>query len=754
MASERSSMLELSEELTCPICLSIFQQPVTTPCGHNFCQSCLDLTWRTNEELFGGYSCPQCRKLFVARPVLHKNTVLCSVVEHFQDSTAEDSSSVDESCLLPEDVPCDTCMRYKATKTCLTCMASYCEQHLKPHLESPAFQGHLLNEPLKDLQDRLCQDHSKLLELFCRTHSKCICYVCLMDHSKACKVCQLDEGKQDREAMVKEKLSVLYKEISKADEGLEEMKKQEKSCSEAAAQKRALLENEFSLMKSILEKEEKDAIKSVDQEEKKMKGDIGYSSKVIAYKKEEYTKLKDQMELCLQKSDNIAFLKAVSELPSSGIKNIFVPKHDIDHKKLQYSCDNATALKDVLKMAVTQQLEQRLQLSRKTDKKSDDHTAEVPDIETGKKPSKGKTGPGPDKKSDEPDQEFKKKPPKGKKGPASGKSADRRHFSGPQSSTEDRGEYVPDMGNMPAPPQPQPSYGPSDRPRTPGMGNVPPQSQPQRVPSDRSRMAGMGKVQPPKPYPGNLPSGGPTTSSLMTPPSGCPPEFNPFFGGFVYKGPDSSNPPTFGMFVPPCPKEKEAAQPTVSPSFKNMETVTRQELLLYACRLTADLTTAHKRVTLAEKFKKISVSEVPHNYPDNAGRFSSCAQVLCTQSFSSGCHYWEVTLSNPNSYCGIGVSYRSIERTGPRSRLGRNNMSWCIEWFSVKLCAWHNDIETVLSNPNPSKVGVFLNYGEGKICFFAVKETVKLVHEYQACFTEPVHPAFWVFSSGTTLSLV
>uniref|UniRef100_A0A3B3WF54 RING-type domain-containing protein n=1 Tax=Poecilia mexicana TaxID=48701 RepID=A0A3B3WF54_9TELE len=64
--------------LTCSICLSTFDCPVTIPCGHNFCQNCLLSTWTES------YSCPQCRTLFETRPELKKNTVLSTVVETFR----------------------------------------------------------------------------------------------------------------------------------------------------------------------------------------------------------------------------------------------------------------------------------------------------------------------------------------------------------------------------------------------------------------------------------------------------------------------------------------------------------------------------------------------------------------------------------------------------------------------------------------------------------------------------------------------
>uniref|UniRef100_A0A803T362 Tripartite motif containing 65 n=1 Tax=Anolis carolinensis TaxID=28377 RepID=A0A803T362_ANOCA len=82
MASGGSQKLE--DKLTCCICLEMFTAPVTTPCGHSFCEKCINSYW--DKEAQGPteqkvYFCPECRKDFPERPELSKTVQLDSLVE-------------------------------------------------------------------------------------------------------------------------------------------------------------------------------------------------------------------------------------------------------------------------------------------------------------------------------------------------------------------------------------------------------------------------------------------------------------------------------------------------------------------------------------------------------------------------------------------------------------------------------------------------------------------------------------------------
>lgn len=266
------------EQVHCSICLDVFTNPVSIPCGHNFCQSCIAGYWKTSPL----YQCPMCKKTFHKRPDISVNTVLREIAEQFKEIRVrsvqgavseggrdkrwalERGKMEDEELLLEkdqmqqvvdelkqrqeeerkqketsggkkpakEDLPrripprgsarktspsespqpgvpgpsapapaspspsalpsspsvlpasweevlCDVCLgegRPRAVKSCLVCLTSYCEEHLRSH--SARFTKHKLIEPVANMADRMCPKHERLLELFCKKDQTCVCVLC------------------------------------------------------------------------------------------------------------------------------------------------------------------------------------------------------------------------------------------------------------------------------------------------------------------------------------------------------------------------------------------------------------------------------------------------------------------------------------------------------------------------------------------------------------------------------------------------
>ena len=192
MASANTSWSE--ENCSCSICLDVFNSPVFTPCGHNFCRTCITKFWDDKVQ----YKCPVCNECFHTRPDLRVNTFISRMVDQFRQSVRVK----EQSCVEPGEVLCDFCTgtQLKAVKSCLMCRASYCHTHLEPHQRVAGLKKHQLVEPMDRLEDRMCKKHERLLELFCQTDQVCVCLVCTVTDHKSHPVVPLKEEYEVKKA--------------------------------------------------------------------------------------------------------------------------------------------------------------------------------------------------------------------------------------------------------------------------------------------------------------------------------------------------------------------------------------------------------------------------------------------------------------------------------------------------------------------------------------------------------------------------
>ncbi|XP_061565823.1 tripartite motif-containing protein 16-like [Cololabis saira] len=265
------------EMICCSICLDLLKDPGTIPCGHNYCMDCIKTHW-DGEDGRGTHSCPLCRKTFTPRPVLVRNSMLAELVEEMKKTGLQ----ADLCYAGPEDVTCDVCTgrKVKAVQSCLVCLASYCEKHLQPHYDAPAFQKHQLVDPSKKLQEKLCSLHHEVMKIFCRTDQQSICYLCAMDEHKghetvaaAAERCEkqkeLEVSRQQIQQRIQERekdVELLQQEVEdinvSADKAVEDSEKTfnevirllQKSSSDVKQQVRSQQEHEVSRVKDLQEK--------------------------------------------------------------------------------------------------------------------------------------------------------------------------------------------------------------------------------------------------------------------------------------------------------------------------------------------------------------------------------------------------------------------------------------------------------------------------------------------------------------------
>ncbi|XP_006013873.1 E3 ubiquitin/ISG15 ligase TRIM25 isoform X1 [Latimeria chalumnae] len=293
------------EQLICAICLDLFRDPVTLPCGHNFCMKCICSSW---DELHGVMpNCPQCRVTFTVRPRLGKNTILAEIVNDFTEAGRKNSIPFAKQ----GDVPCDSCpnRKFKATKSCLSCLASYCEIHLVPHLQNTTFIDHQLVEPLKDIKKRKCTAHKKVLELFCRTDNMYICCICALKNHKKHDTVTLEEEAEKYKASIAVRRKDTEMKIQKVADETNKVNEYVKSVMESVARREDTTLKIFPALIVALEKVQGEVVQFVKNEKEAVRNLTESHLKEMKQIESDLTKEQLQLERLAASGDSFQILQ-------------------------------------------------------------------------------------------------------------------------------------------------------------------------------------------------------------------------------------------------------------------------------------------------------------------------------------------------------------------------------------------------------------------------------------------------------------
>ncbi|KAM4736682.1 tripartite motif-containing protein 16-like [Anableps anableps] len=228
----------------------------------------------------------------------------------------------------PEDVACDSCTdtEVKALKSCLVCRVSYCELHLQPHYNSPAFEKHKLVEPLRNLQEKFCSRHEEVMKIFCRTDQQTICFFCLMDEHKDHDTVSAVTERKARQAefgMCRSKVQLRIQNLEKEVKVLQkEMEAINHSADEAVKDSERiftellhLIEKRSSALKEQIRSQQKTEINRVREQQGKLEEKIA-----------ELLEKEAELKQMLHSDDHIQFLQNYSLLKnlSESVESISI----------------------------------------------------------------------------------------------------------------------------------------------------------------------------------------------------------------------------------------------------------------------------------------------------------------------------------------------------------------------------------------------------------------------------------------------
>ncbi|XP_051798318.1 E3 ubiquitin/ISG15 ligase TRIM25 [Acanthochromis polyacanthus] len=717
-----SSKLWTEEQFNCPVCLDLPNDPVTIPCGHSYCMACIKDYW-SKDDPKGIYSCPQCRQTFCPKPTLSRNTMLAEAVEQLRKGVPK--SEVRESMrsargvsrskakLSSSAVPCDMCKgeQQAAVKSCLVCMSSFCEAHLKPHKTKKALKEHELIAPTGNLADKICTQHKYLQEFFCRQCKMFVCWLCTSNQHKGHECVSTKAERLERQKVLSEMQAENQQKLKDREQELKDMKKMIEVVKRSADRVHDDSEQVLSELRRSVERLQELLEEVLDQGSLEKLGQAQEVADNLEAEIKELKRRDTEMKDLVRCEDHIYYLQTCesmcSPLESGDLPTVQVnPEASFEPVR-----DAILDLREKVEDLCNQEL-------GKITKQVNDTTLE----------------------RDQPKTEPHSQP-------------QRVPVSVEQVQSE---PACPSCGSQSSPSPANPSSSPSPNSCPYACINL------RYLPSltfaapswlilhSFSRMSSITSIF--RSHRRGTTPATPVASTSNTLSAGG----NPWGMSALPETPTEVNPSLFLDLPTADTMNHTPAFPALREinidSIQAPDPRTREEFLQYSVNLTLDPNTAHRRLALSEGNTKATLQGAAQPYPDAPQRFDGWTQVMCQSPLYAQRCYWEVEWRGRGS--SMGVAYGALSRKGSdaRSGLGYNAQSWALELSDTCCSAMHDNEKRDIPVTYSPRLGIYLDLSAGTLAFYSVADNMMHLHSFRANFTQPLYATFGV-GSGVGVGL-
>uniref|UniRef100_A0A3P9DQX5 Uncharacterized protein n=1 Tax=Maylandia zebra TaxID=106582 RepID=A0A3P9DQX5_9CICH len=235
----------------CSICLDVFTDPVSTPCGHNFCKTCISQHWDTD----GRKKCPMCNRVFKRQPELDINTLFSEMVAQ-----------------------------------------------------------HQLVDAVENLEGRMCTKHDNLLQLFCKTDQTCVCMLCsVLDH-KNHEFVPLREEYEGKKAELEKTEAEIQQMIQKRRLKIQEITESVKMSKDAADRQKAEGVQVLTALMESVERRLKELMKEIEDKQEATEKQAEGLIKDLEQEISELMERSSEVEQLSRSEDHLHLLQSFSSL--------------------------------------------------------------------------------------------------------------------------------------------------------------------------------------------------------------------------------------------------------------------------------------------------------------------------------------------------------------------------------------------------------------------------------------------------------
>nr|XP_055076152.1 nuclear factor 7, brain-like isoform X1 [Misgurnus anguillicaudatus] len=302
---------EIVSQLQCSMCKNLKEDSVTESCGHTFCNTCL----YQQVDNRGDRECPLCHEAILQAQM--------------DDLSLPYTGNKGE-------IPCNLCP-FIAVKSCLTCLLSYCECHLKPHQTMERLRGHKLVKPVKRLEERACSVHGRPLELYSTQDERCICALCV---TPGVDVIPVETERKRREAKQKMTIVELESVIEKGEKKIIDLKNTVRNTVAEMSKEQKQINKVFAAVMDAVKTAENELIAPLEDARRRLEREMEEKTQQIQRKNLRHRETINHLNQTQNEEDDILFLQSHPSVPAEFIDDLRV---SIDTKLNFSSMRNITA---------------------------------------------------------------------------------------------------------------------------------------------------------------------------------------------------------------------------------------------------------------------------------------------------------------------------------------------------------------------------------------------------------------------------
>ncbi|XP_054888491.1 tripartite motif-containing protein 65-like [Poeciliopsis prolifica] len=269
---------EHREKFCCMICLDLLRDPVTLPCGHNYCKNCTERCWNEKGPS-ETYSCPACRWSVRSRPNLARNTMLAEAIELLEKSQAAPELGSSSGC---EDLD---------------------------------VKGRTEWNTSEKIDKSICSNHKdEQMKLFCRTHQTCICGLCSVEEHKGDEIVSAESERTEKQREIHSNLQEIQQKIKDREEDIKKLQ-QEMGAIDGSAEEAVRRSGEiFTELIDLLEKRRSDVQHQIRKQQEAAESQIKEYKKILEMEIFELRGREEELQQLSLTDDLVHFLHSFSLL--------------------------------------------------------------------------------------------------------------------------------------------------------------------------------------------------------------------------------------------------------------------------------------------------------------------------------------------------------------------------------------------------------------------------------------------------------